>query len=111
MASSLDISEAMGNRLTEAQIQVLYTRGMINHATWTNALHAFHGDSTAPLGQEALKTCELAIEALVTQAVDAVCVAIQDKLGIRGRDGGAEMNPVLSDAVRNYVYAKLEIVL
>ena len=95
--------------LTQAKIQILYTRGLIDHATWTNALRTFHGESTTHLGPHALQTCEVAIEALVERAIDAACAAIQDRLGVKTGDLAAT---ILSDGtiereLTRYVHAEL----
>lgn len=97
--------------LTEAQVHVLYTRGIINHATWTNVLRAFRGESTTHLGQHALATCEVAIEALIERAIDAACAVIQDRLGVKTGDLAAA---TLSDGtiereLTRYVHAELEM--
>jgi hypothetical protein len=94
--------------LTQAQIQVLYTRGVIDRVTWTNVLRTFRGDPS-PEGKHALKTCEVAIEALIERAVDAACAVIQDKLGVKTGDLAAA---VLSDGtiereLTRYVHAEL----
>jgi hypothetical protein len=96
--------------LTQAQIQVLYTRGVIDRVTWTNALRSFHGDH-GHVGQHAIKTCEVAIEALIERAVDAACAVIQDKLGVKTGDLAAA---TLSDGtiereLTRYVHAELEM--
>jgi hypothetical protein len=95
--------------LTQAQIQVLYTRGIIDHATWTNALRSFRGESTTHLGQHAIQTCEVAIESLVERAVDAACTSIQERLGVKAGDLAAT---ILSDGTIEreltcYVHAEL----
>ena len=95
--------------LTQAQIHVLYTRGMIDHATWTNALRALRGESTTHLGQHAIQTCEVAIEALVERAIDAACAVIQEKFGVKTGDLAAT---ILSDGtiereLTRYVHAEL----
>ena len=95
--------------LIHAKIQVLYTRGIIDHATWTNALRAFRGESTTHLGKHAIRTCEVAIEALVERAVDAACTVIQERLGVKTGDLAAT---ILSDGtieceLTRYVYAAL----
>ena len=92
--------------LTEAQINVLFTRGIIDRATWNNALRSFRADLT----QHAIKTCEIAIEALVERAIDAACAVIQDQLGVKTGDLAAV---VLSDGtiereLTRYVRAELE---
>ena len=94
--------------LTQAQIQVLYTRGLIDRTAWTSALLALRG-SRHTEGQRALQTCEIAIEALVERAVDAACAAIQERLGIKTGDLAAT---VLSDGtiereLTRYVLAEL----
>lgn len=96
--------------LTEAQAAVLYTRGLINHATWTNVLRGFRGEAQSHLGDHALRTCEVAIEALVERAVDAACAVIQEKLGVKTGDLAAQ---ILSDGtiereLTSYVHAELE---
>ncbi len=97
--------------LTEAQVNVLYTRGVVDRATWERALRAFRG-SPDPAGQHAIKTCEVAIEALVERAIDAACTVIQDRLGIKTGDLAAQ---VLSDGtlereLTRYVHAELTAV-
>ena len=94
--------------LTQAQIQVLYTRGIIDRATLSNALRSFHGDH-GHVGQKAIQTCEVAIEALVERAVDAACAVIQERLGVKTGDLAAA---VLSDGtiereLTRYVHAEL----
>lgn len=96
-------------KLTEAQVHVLYTRGIINHATWANTLRAFRGDPSS-LCQHSLRICEVAIEALVERAIDAACAVIQDKLGVKTGDLAAA---TLSDGtiereLIRYVHAELE---
>lgn len=93
---------------TEAQINALYTRGVIDRATWNNALRSFRGDH-GHVGQHAIQTCVVAIEALVERAVDAACTVIQEKLGVKTGDLAAT---VLSDGIverelTRYVYAEL----
>jgi hypothetical protein len=61
------------------------------------------------VGQHAIQTCEVAIEALVERAVDAACAVIQDKLGVKTGDLAAA---VLSDGtiereLTRYVHAEL----
>ena len=96
--------------LTEAQINVLYTRGLINRATWNNALRSFRGvNVNGHAGPTAIMTCEVAIEALVERAVDAACAVIQDKLGVTTGDLAAA---TLSDGaiereLTRYVHAEL----
>ena len=95
--------------LPRGAVNTLYTRGIINHATWTNVLRAFRGESTTHLGQYAIRTCEVAIEALVECAVDAAYAVIQEKLGVKTGDLAAT---VLSDGMierelTRYVYAAL----
>jgi hypothetical protein len=97
--------------LTEGQIQILYTRGLINHATWTNAMRSFRGETTTHLGQHAIDTCKLMIDALVEEAVNAACKMIQDRLGVKTGDVAAA---VLSDGaiereLVRYVHAELEM--
>ncbi len=94
--------------LTEAQARVLYTRGIIDHATWSSVLRAFRGDPSH-LGQHALTTCEVAIEALVETAINAACKVIQDRLGVKTGDLAAA---TLSDGtiereLTRYVHAEL----
>ncbi|HSX23026.1 MAG TPA: hypothetical protein VLE97_09655 [Gaiellaceae bacterium] len=94
--------------LTEAQVRTLFTRGIIDRATFNNALRAFRGDR-GHVGQHALQTCEVAIEALVERAVDAACAAIQEHLGVKTGDLAAA---VLSDGtiereLTRYVHAEL----
>ena len=94
--------------LSEAQVNALYTRGLIGRETWQLVLRMFRGDPR-PAGQHALRTCEVAIESLVERAVDAACAAIQDKLGVKTGDLAAA---VLSDGtiereLTRYVHAEL----
>jgi hypothetical protein len=94
--------------LTESQIKALYTRGVIDRATWNNALRAFRGDH-GPAAQHAIQTCAVAIEALVERAVDAACAVIQEKLGVATGDLAAA---VLSDGtiereLTRYVHTEL----
>lgn len=94
--------------LTEAQINVLYTRGVVDHATWDKALRTFRGDRSS-VGQHAIHTCEVAIEALIERAVDAACAVIQGRLGVKTGDLAAA---VLSDGtiereLTRYVHAEL----
>ena len=94
--------------LTQAQIQVLYTRGMIDQPTWSRALRALRGDPSHE-SKHAIQTCEVAIEALVARAVDAACAVIQEKLGVKTGDLAAT---VLSDGtiereLTRYVHAEL----
>jgi hypothetical protein len=95
--------------LTQTQINVLYTRGLVDHATWANALRALRGEATTHLGQRAIQACELAIESLVERAVDAACAVIQARLGVQTGDLAAA---VLSDGaiereLTRYVHAEL----
>ena len=97
--------------LTQGQVSALYTRGVIDRATWVAVLRTFRGDPS-PLGRHGLKTCEVAIEALVERAVDAACAVIQDRLGVRTGDHAAQ---VLSDGtiereLTRYVLAELAMV-
>ena len=94
--------------LNQAQIQVLYTRGIIDRVTWTNALRTFHGDS-GPAGQHALQTCELAIDALAERAVNAACAAIQERLGVLTGDLAATVlsNGTIERELTRYVHAEL----
>ena len=94
--------------LTQAQIQVLYTRGFIDQPTWSRALRALRGDPSQEC-KHAIVTCEVAIEALVERAVDAACASIQERLGVKTGDLAAT---VLSDGtiereLTRYVYAEL----
>lgn len=96
--------------LTEAQVRILYTRGIIDQATWARVLRAFRGDATRD-AQHAVQTCEVAIEALVERAVDAACAVIQEKLGVKTGDLAAA---TLSDGtiereLTRYVHAELEM--
>lgn len=96
--------------LTEAQVSVLYTRGIIDPTTWTNVLRAVRGDPH--LGPHAQRTCEVAIEALVEEAINAACKAIQDRLGVKTGDLAAA---TLSDGtiereLTRYVHAELAMV-
>lgn len=95
--------------ITEAQLRTLYTRGLIDKATWAGAIRSFRG-APGPLSQHSLRTCELAIEVLVEEAVNAACKAIQDRLGVRTGDLAAA---TLSDGtiereLTRYVHAELE---
>jgi hypothetical protein len=97
--------------LTQASINVLYTRGLINRATWNNALRSFRGDH-GHVGQHATRTCEVAIEALIERAIDAACAVIQDKIGVKMGDLAAA---TLSDGtiereLTRYVHAELTMV-
>jgi hypothetical protein len=99
------------NKLTEAKVQALHARGIINLATCNNALRSFHGDH-GHVGEHAIRICEVAIEALVERAIDAACAVIQDKLGVKTGDLAAT---VLSDGtlereLTRYVHAELEAV-
>jgi hypothetical protein len=103
------VTDGISNKLSEAQINVLYTRGIIGRETWSLALRAFRGDPS-PAGPHAIRTCEVAIEALVERAVDAACAVIQEKLGVKTGDLAAA---VLSDGtiereLTRYVRAELE---
>lgn len=94
--------------LAEAQINILYTRGVVDRATWISALRPFRGDR-GHAAQQAIRTCEVAIEALVERAVDAACAVIQDRLGVKTGDLAAA---VLSDGTIEreltcYVHAEL----
>lgn len=94
--------------LAEAQINVLYTRGVVDRPTWNSALRSFRGDR-GHAAQQAIRTCEVAIEALVERAVDAACAVIQDRLGVKTGDLAAA---VLSDGtiereLTRYVHAEL----
>ena len=96
--------------LTQGQINALYTRGLIDRTTWNNALRALRGIN-GYTGMNALKTCEVAIEALVERAVDAACAVIQDKLAVKPGDRGAA---TLSDGtiereLTRYVHAELSM--
>jgi len=95
-------------RLSEGQIAALYTRGLIDYMTWNNAQRLFR---SGPDYQHAIRTCEVAIEAIVERAVDAACAAIQAKLGVKTGDLAAQ---VLSDGtiereLTRYVYAELTV--
>lgn len=101
--------EAKTSPLTEAQVNVLYTRGIIDKATWAGALRAFRG-APGPIAEHSIGTCEVAIEALVERAVDAACAVIQEKLGVKTGDLAAQ---VLSDGtiereLTRYVRAELD---
>jgi len=94
--------------LSEAQVHTLYARGVIDQATCNNALRSFRGDH-GHVGQHAIRTCEVAIEALVERAVDAACAVIQDRLGVKTGDRAAS---TLSDGaiereLTRYVHAEL----
>jgi hypothetical protein len=104
----LDLTPDEGNVLDETQINVLYTRGLVDRATWDKALRTFRGDRSS-VGQHAIRTCEVAIEALVERAVDAACAVIQGRLGVKTGDLAAA---VLSDGtiereLTRYVRAEL----
>lgn len=97
--------------LSEAQVNALFTRGLIGRETWSLVLRMYRGDHR-PAGQHALRTCEVAIESLVERAVDAACAVIQDKLGVKTGDLAAA---VLSDGtiereLTRYVHAELAAV-
>jgi len=105
-----DKTESAPLPLSEGQINVLYTRGLIDRVTWNNALRSFRGDH-GHVGQHAIRTCGIAIEALVERAVDAACATIQEKLGVKTGDLAAV---VLSDGtiereLTRYVHAELEM--
>jgi len=94
--------------LAEVQVQVLYTRGIIDHPTWESVLRSFRGDPS-PRGSHAIQTCEVAIEALVERAVDSACAVIQERLGVKTGDLAAT---ILSDGtiereLTRYVHAEL----
>jgi hypothetical protein len=94
--------------LTQASINALYTRGLINRKTWDNALRSFRGDPN-PAGPQAIQACEVAIEALVERAIDAACATIQHRLGVKTGDLAAA---TLSDGtiereLTRYVHAEL----
>ena len=94
--------------LTQAQIQVLYTRGVVDQPTWSRALRALRGDPSHA-AKHAIQTCEVAIEVIVDRAVDAACAVIQEKLGVKTGDLTAT---VLSDGtiereLTRYVHAEL----
>jgi hypothetical protein len=44
--------------LTANDIDALYARNRINHATWINAHRALRGESDTHLGEHAIRTCE-----------------------------------------------------
>jgi hypothetical protein len=94
--------------LTQGQINVLYTRGLIDRVTWNNALRALRGINWY-VGSNALKTCEVAIEALVERAVDAACATIQDKLGVPTGDLAAATlaDGTIERELTRYVHAEL----
>lgn len=96
--------------LTEVQINALYTCGLVDYATWNNALRSFRGDH-GHVGQHAIQTCAVAIEALVERAVDAACAAIQDKLGVRTGDLAAAIlsGGTIERELTRYVLAELEM--
>ena len=94
--------------LTQAQVQILYTRGIIDRTTWSRVLRALRGDHSHE-GQHAIQTCEVAIEALIERAIDAACAVIQERLGVKTGDLAAV---VLSDGtiereLTRYVHAEL----
>ncbi len=98
----------MSKELTQGQVNVLFTRGLIDRTTWHGALRALR-DAPDPACQQAFKTCEVAIEALVERAVDAACAVIQEKLGVSTGDLAAA---TLSDGtiereLTRYVYTEL----
>jgi hypothetical protein len=97
--------------LSQAQIQVLYTRGVIDQPTYSRALRALRGDPSSE-AKHAIQTCAVAIEALVERAVDAACAVIQAKLGVPTGDLAAT---VLSDGtiereLTRYVHAELAMI-
>jgi hypothetical protein len=98
-------------KLTEAQVGVLYTRGLIDPATWANVLRSFRGDSSER-GQHALRACEIAIEALVERAIDAACAVIQDQLAVEtGNLAAAALSDgTIERELTRYVLAELEMV-
>lgn len=94
--------------LDAGQVDALFARGLIDEATRNNALRSFRGDH-GHVGQHAIQTCEVAIEALVERAVDACCATIQDRLSV---SSGALAAAVLSDGtiereLTRYVHAEL----
>jgi hypothetical protein len=96
-------------KLTEAHVVVLYTRGIIDRTTWYNVLRSFRGDPST-LGQHALRTCEIAIETLVEEAINVACKAIQDRLGVKTGDLAAATlsDGTLERELTRYVHAELE---
>ena len=104
-------TEEESTSLSEAQVNMLFTRGLIGRETWSLVLRMFRG-APGPAGHHALRTCEVAIESLVESAVDAACAVIQDKLGVKTGDLAAA---VLSDGtiereLTRYVRAELAVV-
>ena len=95
-------------KLTEAQVKVLFTRGIIDRATWNNALRSFRGDR-GPAAQQARRTCEVAIEVIVERAVNAACAAIQARLGVKTGDLAAVVlsNGIIERELTRYVHAEL----
>jgi hypothetical protein len=104
----METTETKQNSLSEGQIKTLFTRGLIDRATLNNALRSFRGDH-GHVGQHAIKTCEVAIEALVERAVDAACAVIQDKLGIKTGDLAAQVlsGGAIERELTRYVRAEL----
>ena len=94
--------------LTEAQVNALYTRGMIDRATWEHVLRAFRGDPN-PAGPHAVTTCSLAVAALVETAVNAACKVIQDRLGVKTGDLAATVlsGGAIERELIRYVHAEL----
>jgi hypothetical protein len=97
--------------LSEAQVNMLFTRGLIGRETWQLVLRMFRGDPR-PAGQHALRTCEVAIESLVERALDAACAVIQDKLGVKTGDLAAAMlsDGTIERELTRYVHAELAVV-
>jgi hypothetical protein len=95
--------------VTEAHVHALYNRGLIQHATWINALHAVRGEAASHLGAHALQTCELAVEVLVEKAMNAACGAIQDCLGVKtGIVAAATLaDGTIERELTRYVYVEL----
>jgi hypothetical protein len=97
--------------LSEAQVNALFTRGLIGRETWSLVLRMHRGDPGSA-GPYALRTCEVAVKSLVERAVDAACAVIQEKLGVKTGDLAAA---VLSDGtiereLTRYVHAELAAV-
>lgn len=102
--------EAAPLALSEAKVRALYTRGIIDRSTWALVLRAFRGLSS-PMTEHALHTCELAIEVMVEDAINAACKSIQDRLAVKTGDLAAA---TLSDGtiereLTRYVHAELEM--
>jgi hypothetical protein len=95
--------------MTEAHVHALYNRQLINHATWINALHALHGETSSHLGVHAIRSCELAIEVLVEEAINAACKSIQDRLGVETGDVAAATltGGIIERELTRYIHVEL----